>query len=273
MKNFEHSSYLLLFEPIFVPKIFQYYYSMVSKSILNNRKLLFVVIPCVLFIFPHLFLLTGGYFDWIMPNGKETGFVEYGTAMLFFLGGIYAFFLSAKSPIKEKLYIRIPVIFFGILAIFVCLEEISFGQHLLFFGTPEWFNQFNTHNETNLHNLSDNRLSKAMRTAGYILVTIVGIIAPLIVWLKKISFSPANIFRYFIPEPLIIVASLFHLFANLPKNLISLFPNGGVFVSEHNYFNHSGEYEEYALGFWVLLFVVSMHRSILKVNASTTVSE
>lgn len=242
---------------------------MVSSSILKNQKFLFLFAPCFLFLFPHLFLLTGGYFEWIMPNGKETGFVEYGTASMFFLGGIYAFFLSTKSPIRENLYIRLPLLFFGVLAIFVCLEEISFGQHLLFFGTPEWFNEFNSHKETNLHNLSDNKLSKAMRTAGYILVSVVGIIAPLVVWLKKISFSPDNIFRYFIPEPLIIVASLFHLFANLPKNFISLFPNGGDFVSKHNYFNHSGEYEEYALGFWVILFVVSMHRSVLKVEEST----
>ena len=91
---------------------------------------------------------------------------------------------------------------------------------------PEWFLEHNKNKEFNLHNLGEDAPAYAMRTIGYALVSITGIIAPVVVWLKDMRLYLRGVYDYFIPSCWIIVPSLFHLFANLPKAVINLFPGG-----------------------------------------------
>ncbi len=233
-------------------------------GLLWNSKLLYIWLPAVIFLFPHLFLIVGGYDTWIMPDPREYGFVENATAFFFLAAGVYAFYLA--MVVTEKHTPRLvlaAMLFIGAGAIFVALEEVSYGQHWMNYNTPEWFLEHNKNKELNLHNLGEDLPAYAMRTVGYIVVTLAGIIAPMIGWLIDIRLRPGVILYYFIPTCWIIAPSLFHLFANLPKTLISLFPGGAGFVESSYYFSESGEYEEYMLGVWVFLFLVMIHRAII----------
>lgn len=154
-------------------------------------------------------------------------------------------------------FIRSTLALIGVILPWTSLEEISYGQHFFSFKSPDWFIEHNYNMEINLHNLGQDQLSHFLRTGGYLTVALSGIIAPLIVHFSGIKFAVTNWFYYFLPTPWLIVPSLFHLFASLPKKILKFMPDWNNF-----YFSQSGEYEEYMLGVWVILFLSMVHRVI-----------
>jgi hypothetical protein len=76
----------------------------------------------------------------------ENDFFELGTSFLFFIGAIFLF----VSFIKTK------NIFFLLLSILLLLgsgEELSWGQHIFNYSTPEMIKSDNVQGEFNIHNL------------------------------------------------------------------------------------------------------------------------
>ncbi|HEB71783.1 MAG TPA: hypothetical protein ENI77_04100 [Nitrospirae bacterium] len=238
-----------------------------NTDIISKPWIVYVAVPVAIFIFPHIFLVTGGYEAWIMPDPREDGYVENASALFFLFTGIYAFYLARSNIGGQTILFRAAMVFFGLTAVWVCLEEISYGQHFIGYSTPDWFLAHNKNREFNFHNLDKDAPSYALKTAGYILAATVGIVAPLVVRFTKIGNSLPVIIRHFIPTCWMIPPSLLHLFANLPKNIIKIFPGGQEFVESSHYFSESGEYEEYMLGVWVFLYVVSIHAAIRKRSA------
>ncbi len=235
-----------------------------KNDIFSKPGLLFAWAPSAIFAFPHIFLVVGGYETWVMPTPREGGFVENCTALFFLFGGVYALYLIGSDAAKQVTFFRAALLLFGLTAVWVCLEEVSYGQYFLNYRTPEWFIEHNKNREFNLHNLGQDMPAHALKTAGYALVSIVGIIAPLTVYFMKIRFSVSTLLFYFIPTTWMVVPSLFHLFANLPKNITKALPGGDEFIDSSYYFSESGEYEEYMLGVWVFLYVFSIHTAIRK---------
>jgi hypothetical protein len=97
--------------------------------------------------------------DWLIAVTEEDGIYEYAGALFFFLGAVVFSILVFKpnaypanhnnSNSKGKWY-------FAVLAIvlFVAFgEEISWGQRIFDFATPETVKKLNVQNEFNLHNL------------------------------------------------------------------------------------------------------------------------
>ena len=227
----------------------------------KQSLIFFAAVSTALFIFPHLFLVFGGYFEWIMPNPREVGYVENATALFFLIAGAWAIKIAYSVKPAPAPFFLATLIAFGVLAIWVCLEETSYGQQLVHFNTPEWFLERNKNLEVNIHNLYGDTVSYAMKTAGYVGVSLAGIIIPLVIKRKGLTFDRSEWFYYFLPSTVMIVPSLFHLFANLPKQAMKTFGYTDV-VEQHAYFSEAGEYEEYMLGVWVILFVVMVRQRV-----------
>jgi len=85
---------------------------------------------------------------------EEDGIFEVLTAIFLFLATL-AFFFSAIISITKKLNWKIPCLQFslGLFCLLFCLEEISWGQRIMDFGTVEWAAKINSQNETNAHNI------------------------------------------------------------------------------------------------------------------------
>lgn len=82
----------------------------------------------------------------------EDGPLEMATALLFLLAGLQVgirayFFQTRRNP----WYLLIAV-----LLLFVGFEEISWGQRIFGWTTPEWLSGLNVQGETNFHNLVRN---------------------------------------------------------------------------------------------------------------------
>ena len=83
----------------------------------------------------------------------ETGFVEVTTAILLIpaviLGARHALQLWRTGPSLAAVLMSI----FTLGCLFLLGEEISYGQHVFGWASPEYFQAHNTQSETNLHNL------------------------------------------------------------------------------------------------------------------------
>ncbi len=223
-------------------------------------------LPVLLFAIPHIFLLTGGYYVFVMPIPREDGLVENATALFFLIASLFAFRLIAKSEVSTL--VRAAFIFIAVASLWVCLEEISYGQHYFGYTTPEWFGAHNKNHELNFHNLDNDAPSYALKTGGYLIVSIFGIIIPLVMYFKGRRPAAGTFWDYFLPSVAIIPASLLHLFANAPKAILRGCEVGSAFVDQSRYFAESGEYEEYMLGVWAIMFLLQTSAAIRRANKS-----
>lgn len=83
----------------------------------------------------------------------EDGFVEYLTVLALFMCGFLCFYrASILAPFKKPIFI-LSLVFMGFVFVFGLGEEISWGQRIFGFKTPEFFLKYNTQGELNLHNL------------------------------------------------------------------------------------------------------------------------
>jgi hypothetical protein len=120
---------------------------------INKKYILF----CVLI--PVFYLPAYISDDYLLKLTQEDGLYENIGALFFFFTAIAFFVLFAKPSLfikpdgtkttHEKWYFLL----FGLLFLFACGEEISWGQRILNFSTPESVEGANMQGEFNIHNL------------------------------------------------------------------------------------------------------------------------
>lgn len=86
----------------------------------------------------------------LLPTNHEDS-MELLTALLLTGSGLVAVFLMAKYRETDQWFI----LGIGLFFIFLGMEELSWGQHLFDWQTPEALMVFNDQNEINLHNLDN----------------------------------------------------------------------------------------------------------------------
>ena len=117
----------------------------------NNGSLWLMLASVVLWI---VYLKVGAYVfspSAIAFINREDGVVEGGTALCFLIASIAAAVLAFRSRYKpRKLFAFVLAVGF-----FMCMgEEMSWGQHIFGWKTPESLAHVNVQAETNLHNMS-----------------------------------------------------------------------------------------------------------------------
>lgn len=93
---------------------------------------------------------------------SEQGLVELGTAILFAASSYLAGRLCLTRAIELPALYRALYGLFAVAALFVALEEISYGQHLFGWRSPEFFQEHNLQGEVNLHNMLSSKPSKRL---------------------------------------------------------------------------------------------------------------
>lgn len=90
-----------------------------------------------------------GYYRWMLLFVMEDGPTEWMSAAVAAWAGIRALGMARSVRDRPTLPLRI----LGVIAIFLALEELSWGQRLLGWQTPHWLAAINSAGETNIHNL------------------------------------------------------------------------------------------------------------------------
>lgn len=116
---------------------------------------------------------------------SEQGLVELGTAGLFFAAAVLASHLAIVTKDSLASIYRAMYGIFAFAAVFVALEEISYGQHLFGWESPEYFRERNLQGEVNLHNMLGSKPSKRMHLVANV-GTLIGFGAlPGLLWLVR----------------------------------------------------------------------------------------
>lgn len=90
--------------------------------------------------------------------GKEDGVVETLTAVFFLLSALVMFYLFIKSSTGQdmptvKARKNYSYLLLGLFFVLCFGEEISWGQRIFNFNSPDWMGDINNQNEINLHNI------------------------------------------------------------------------------------------------------------------------
>jgi hypothetical protein len=84
--------------------------------------------------------------DTVVRLAREDGIVQDSGAVFFLVAGIAFLLAFARWP-------SVFTLLLGLLFLFAFLEEISYGQRLFGFATPQYFLEHNVQQEFNLHNM------------------------------------------------------------------------------------------------------------------------
>ena len=83
----------------------------------------------------------------------EDGFIEWLTVLPLIITSIVAVTYLIKLTAKRNWMFSVVVLVIAVFCFFSAGEEISWGQRIFHIKTPEYFEEHNTQDELNLHNL------------------------------------------------------------------------------------------------------------------------
>jgi hypothetical protein len=135
---------------------------------------------------------------------------------------------------------------------YVAGEEMSWGQHLMHWTTPEFWHSFNDQGETNLHNTSA-WLDQKPRLILEIAVLTGGLAVPLLQKFRP-GWLPAR-FSLLYPTPILTVTALLVLGVNIADWVDSALKDRVIFT-------RASEVEELYMFYFVLLYLITLHRRI-----------
>jgi hypothetical protein len=129
----------------------------------------------------------------------ESGVVENATAAAFLTAGVAAAVLAIRSRAAVPAPYRCLYILFGLVFLWAGLEELSYGQHLFGWTTPEWLGQHNHQGETNLHNVLEDGKSRRLHRWAAMAYPAVCLV-PLLFLMGRGSFRPGHWTYYLLPR-------------------------------------------------------------------------
>ena len=164
---------------------------------------------------PLLILMSQLLIEFIVPTSEKAAFNSEGgpteAVQFIFLMMAIPFALYLAFKVQNK-WLKLWSALAALCCIYVAGEEISWGQHLFHWGTPENWSAINDQDETNLHNTST-WLDQKPRAIFEIGVLVGGIIIPA---LRK--WMPSKLpekFREIYPDNIVVFTAACALFVKI----------------------------------------------------------
>ncbi len=165
---------------------------------------------------------------------------------------ILAVMTLIQMDIKEKKWLAAWIGLAAVCCFYVAGEEISWGQHLLKWSTPDYWAHFNDQQETNLHNTSS-WLDQKPRLLLEIGIVTGGLLIPLMM-----KYKPALVperFSVIYPPSYLAVIALLALLVKLAEKLAG--------AMDIVIFERASEIEELYLFYFVFLYLIVIRKRAL----------
>ncbi|MEM9468742.1 MAG: hypothetical protein AAF988_01115 [Pseudomonadota bacterium] len=220
----------------------------------NLPVFLWVLIP-VLSIIASIFIeysINEEQRAWLVA---ENGPYEILQAVILIMALVIAIYTLFKTSAKHKWLIA-WVGFASLCCLYVAGEEISWGQHILKWDTPEYWQALNDQGETNFHNTTS-YLDQKPRLLLVIGVYIGGLILPLMIFYKsKILEKPFfKRFEVLYPTTQFFLLALICLFIKVTDKVSDF--------SSFNIFARNAEIEELFIFYFVFLYLILMKKRLI----------
>ena len=215
--------------------------------------------PLAVFVIPYVVRLAApaDYERWIKT---EYGFIENATALFLAVSVVTGVLVFRRARELPFAWLAPCVLCFTIGAFYFLGEELSWGQHLFGWRTPEALAGINDQRETNLHNigglggLTESLLDQAPRLLLTIAAAVAGVMMPLAFARTRGTWDPRTSARYWIwPSRVVVLAALLALFARVPGKI------AGHPGDKQTVWNvHGGESKECFLALFMMLAILAL---------------
>lgn len=188
----------------------------------------------------------------LLSEGGPHEAIEF---ILLALAFLVAMLTLCRMDIKQNPWLAAWVGLAALCCFYVAGEEISWGQHILHWSTPEYWAALNDQNETNLHNTSS-WLDQKPRLLLFIGIMVGGLIIP---FLKryKAQWLPQR-FAIIYPPSILSVTAAFVAVVHILDAL------NDSFFSNIKFFERSSEIEELYIFYFVLIYLIVLRRRIMQ---------
>jgi len=216
--------------------------------------------------FPLLFLafiVSVVLYDYELGSNmvaEENNLVELGTVIVLIPGiatGILCFRLR-HLIFSRRLIAWIMLVTAA--GVYFTGEELSWGQQLFNWETPEKIQAINDQNETNLHNISS-WLDQKPRLLVELWVLVGGIVLPLWRYSRRISYSPDSWRYWFWPDHVCLPAATLAILVKVPERLKD---NFDYRLFEHNV--RYSELQEFYIALFLSMYLYSFYIRLKKIN-------
>ena len=212
--------------------------------------------------FPPLLLLAilpvriadpAAYSQWI---DGELGLIELATPVLALVGAVFGCRLVAawwRGGVDRALLWALVM---TAACIYFAGEELSWGQHLFGWSTPEALGELNDQNETNLHNMSS-WFDQKPRLLLELWVLVGGLIMPLVGFQAERSLSRADLGSWLWPTLDCMPTALLAILVRLPERI-----KDAAGLESLPYELRYSEPQEYYFALFLLLYLASLNRRV-----------
>ncbi|MBL4803815.1 MAG: hypothetical protein JKY71_03030 [Alphaproteobacteria bacterium] len=184
--------------------------------------------------------------EYKVPFHSESGPHESLQVFVALMALIFALWCLFILPSVQKPFLIFWVMCFVGGCTYIVGEEISWGQHIFDWGTPEYWTDYNDQNETNLHNTSS-WLDQKPRLLLMIGVLTGGLIIPLLKEFKPVLLPKK--FEIIYPPAILAPTALLVLIIKIIDKVDESTPDIMLLT-------RSGEVEELCLFYFVLLYLM-----------------
>lgn len=203
-------------------------------------------------------------YDTVHWMKSEQGPIEHLTALVFLAIGFVGLYLAWRSRGVAAWWAVTFYVLFALGGFFMAGEETSYGQHLVGWESPEWFEENSKQQETNLHNLYGDRPAKLMRRFAEIGFPAVLIVAPL-VFLALGSYKRKDWPYWLLPKGELI---LWLVIAALARPLTDMRDHGWSERFTREVSEVAELYWSIALFLWVIVLLRRVNARIQEVKAT-----
>lgn len=205
--------------------------------------------PAMMVLLLALYFVDHGLFAQMLAKDHEGGVVEWLTVALL-LPGIYAgaSMLRCCRHLLPGPWTRLWVLAWTLALVYFAGEEISWGQWLFHWETPQTFAELNDQNETNLHNISS-WLDQKPRALVELWIFAAGLVAPLWRGLRGRALSDRSDWRFWVHPTFIGVPTAILFVAVRVFEWI----NQGAFIQFG-----SSELREYYIAMFLTIYLLSI---------------
>ncbi len=201
---------------------------------------------------PALVLIAQSFLEVLTPEAQlaalhsEYGPHEMVQSLVIGAAALVALRLLFMSETRQSPWLIGWVFIAFVAAVYVTGEELSWGQHVFEWRTPEYWQNLNDQGETNLHNTSS-WLDQKPRIMLEIGVLVGGIVIPL---LRRFQVSLPQKFSLIYPTDHVFTTALMALIVTIIDKI------GGIM-------ERPSEVEEFYLFYFVLLYLVYLRKKLL----------
>jgi len=198
------------------------------------------------------------YNQWVE---SEQGVLEWGVPLIL-LPGIYfgiRSLLQGKKIINVGVYLWLGVVTLG--CVYFAGEELSWGQQLFGWETPEVFQTINDQNETNFHNISS-WFDQKPRLLLELWVLAGGILAPAFMAVMKRKYKTGSHGYWFWPTTICIPAAIIAILIKIPERIKDVFE-----LDPYRFEVRWSELQEFFFAVFLSLYLVSVYKRLSKDKA------